>query len=176
MTATSVMSEPLSQEFGELFREHHGLVYRTAYGVTGSIEDAEDIAQTIFLQLLRREFSSSFMKNPRGYLYRAAVNLSLTLVRLRARRMATTDIEDVADSMAAQASSQTEEYHRKLYEEIAKLPNRAAEMLILRYQHGYSGAEIAKMLGTSRSVVEVTLFRARARLKKILTAAPGAEL
>jgi DNA helicase-2/ATP-dependent DNA helicase PcrA len=38
-----------------MFQEHYVLVYRTAYGVTGRVEDAEDVVQTIFLRLLQRE-------------------------------------------------------------------------------------------------------------------------
>jgi DNA-directed RNA polymerase specialized sigma24 family protein len=41
-------------------------------------------------------------------------------------------------------------------------------MLILRYEHHYSEAEIARVLGKSRGVVAVTLYRARIRLKKLL--------
>ena len=51
---------------------------------------------------------------------------------------------------------------------MAQLNPRAVEMLILRYEHDYNDAEIAKMLGTSRGAVAVTLYRARARLKKLL--------
>src|SRR5687767_4330831 len=92
----SVIGESFSQEFQELFREHHDLVYRTAYGVTGSVEDAEDVTQTVFLQVLRRELSGGVvMTNARGYFYRAAVNLSLTLLKSRSRRTITTDIETV---------------------------------------------------------------------------------
>jgi DNA-directed RNA polymerase specialized sigma24 family protein len=52
---------------------------------------------------------------------------------------------------------------------------RSIEMLILRYQHHYTEAQIGKLLGTSRGVVAVTLFRARARLKKLLRASSGGE-
>jgi len=48
-------------------------------------------------------------------------------------------------------------------------------MLILRYEHDYTDAEIAGVLGTSRGVVAVTLFRARARLKKLLRASRESE-
>jgi DNA-directed RNA polymerase specialized sigma24 family protein len=41
-------------------------------------------------------------------------------------------------------------------------------MLVLRYEHGFTEVEIGRLLGTSRAVVAVTLFRARARLKKLL--------
>jgi hypothetical protein len=44
-------------------RDHSRLIYRTAYGVTGSVEDAQDILQTIFLRLLRRDLPPLFIQN-----------------------------------------------------------------------------------------------------------------
>jgi len=66
-------SGPLKQEIERIFREHYPLVFRTAYGVTGSPEDAEDVVQTIFLRMLRSDFSLECMRDPKAYLYRAAV-------------------------------------------------------------------------------------------------------
>ena len=178
MQATSVPTiagELFPQEFEEIFQEHYVLVYRTAYGITGRVEDAEDVVQTIFLRLLQRERPRDFVKNPRGYLYRAAVNLSLTIVQTRRRRALTEDSEDLAASLPARVSSRAEELHRKLYEAIAQLKPKAAAIVILRYLHNHSDAEIAKMLGTSRGVIAVTLYRSRAQLKKLLKASPGDE-
>jgi RNA polymerase sigma-70 factor (ECF subfamily) len=158
------------QEFEAIFEEHYVLVYRTAYGITGRVEDAEDVVQTIFLRLLQRERPSDLVKNPKGYLYRAAVNLSLTIVQTRRRRALTEDSEDLAASLPARVSSRAEELHRKLYEAIAQLKPKAAAIVILRYLHNHSDAEIAKMLGTSRGVIAVTLYRSRAHLKKLLGA------
>jgi RNA polymerase sigma factor (sigma-70 family) len=62
---------------------------------------------------------------------------------------------------------------RRLVNAIARLKPRAVEILILHYEHGYSDAEIAQMLGKSRSAVAVTLTRSRQRLKKLLKAASG---
>jgi RNA polymerase sigma factor (sigma-70 family) len=59
---------------------------------------------------------------------------------------------------------------------MAKLSPSAVEILILRYEHNFSDAQIAKMLGKSRGTVAVTLYRARARLKKLLRAAMGDKL
>ena len=173
MVVESVEQQTFSREFEQVFGEHHDIVYRTAYGVTGSVEDAEDVAQTIFLQVLRREISVSSMKNPAGYLYRAAVNLSLTIVRSRARRASVT-VETLA-SVPILTPSRAEEQHRKLYEAIALLPSKMAEILILRYQHDFSDVEIARMLGTSRGVIAVSLYRARARLKNLLVSSSGGE-
>jgi RNA polymerase sigma-70 factor (ECF subfamily) len=51
---------------------------------------------------------------------------------------------------------------------IAELPARAAEMFTLRYVEELGNREIAALIGTSQAVVAVTLFNARAKLKKRL--------
>ena len=42
------------QSLEAIFREHHGAVYRAAYRITGNAADAEDVLQTVFTRLLRR--------------------------------------------------------------------------------------------------------------------------
>src|SRR5688500_7575781 len=156
MQATSVPTMAgnlFPREFEEIFQEHYVLVYRTAYGITGRVEDAEDVVQTIFLRLLQRERPPELVKNPKGYLYRAAVNLSLTIVQTRRRRAQTEDSEDLAAFLPARVpgrrslgeggSSRAEDLHRKLYEAIAQLKPKAAAIVILRYLHNHSDAEIA---------------------------------
>jgi len=66
-----------------------------------------------------------------------------------------------------------QEMHQRLYEAITKLSRRDAEILTLRYIHDTSDAEIAKMLGVSRTVVAVRLFRSRMRLKKLIRRSLG---
>jgi RNA polymerase sigma-70 factor (ECF subfamily) len=159
----------LTSELEDLFREHHTLIYRTAYSVTGSKPDAEDVLQVIFLRLLRRGLPPDLEQNPAGYLYRAAVNLSLDTVRSRKRRNVTDDVERVLVAVPAVVlESSDTDARRSLRDAVAQLKPRVVEILVLRYVHDKTDAEIAKMLGTSRGVIAVTLFRARARLKKLL--------
>ena len=54
MNVSDLISEALDKEFEELFHELYPMAYRTAYGVVGNSQDAEDVAQTIFLKLLRK--------------------------------------------------------------------------------------------------------------------------
>ena len=54
----------------------------------------------------------------------------------------------------------------RLRDALAELNPKAVEILILRHVHGYSDAEIAKLLRTSRGTIAVSLFRTRARLRK----------
>jgi RNA polymerase sigma-70 factor (ECF subfamily) len=160
-------------EFEGLFREHYQLVYRTAYGITGRAEDAEDVLQTVFLRLLRRGSPPEFQRNAKGYLYRAAVNRSLDVLQARQRQVPTDHVFPVQETSAPIDAEPFGVTHRQLSRALSQLQPRAVEILLLRYTHDYSDAEIGKMLGTSRGVIAVTLFRARRRLKKLLTATPN---
>ena len=164
------VSEALAQEFEEIFREHCQFVYRTAYSVTGNRPDAEDVVQNIFLKLLQREFPPDLKQTPRAYLYRAAVNLSLNVVRSRKNQHISGDVESLEATMPDPIADQQDDLQRSLVDAIAQLKPRAVEILILRYTHGYGDAQIARMLGKSRGTVAVTLYRARARLRKLLRA------
>jgi RNA polymerase sigma-70 factor (ECF subfamily) len=165
-----VPAGPLSQEFDQIFREYYQFVYRTAYGITGSSEDAEDVLQTIFFRLLRREFPPDLKRNPKAYLYRAAVNVSLNAVRLRQRHVLTGNAESFEALAETTESESLERLHKRLYDAIAQLDADAAHMIVLRYVHNYSDAEIAQLLGKTRTVIAVRLFRSRARLKKLIRA------
>src|SRR5205809_7288479 len=91
VTVFKVTHTEFTQDFEETFREYAPMIYRTAYSVTRSSQDAEDVVQTLFLGLLRRGLPEGLRDNPRAYLYRSAVNLSLNAVKLRARHVAIAD-------------------------------------------------------------------------------------
>jgi RNA polymerase sigma-70 factor (ECF subfamily) len=165
-----------SQEFEELFREHFQFVYCTAYTVTGSRQDAEDVVQTIFLRLIRREISPALRQSPKAYLYRAAINESLNIVRFRKRHESLKDTGRLESLPVSSVDDSDDELQRSLVDAMAQLNPFSLEILILRYEHNHSDAEIAKMLGKSRGTIAVTLFRARSRLKKLLRAALGDKL
>jgi RNA polymerase sigma-70 factor (ECF subfamily) len=175
VTAPHKSSMVLPEEFEHLYREHAAFVYRTACRITRNSEEAEDILQTIFLRLIRREYPPDLQKHPRAYLYRAAVNAALDAIQLRQNRSAFIDVSRIEATLHSPDSSFQEKIHRELHKAIAELNPAAAEMLILRYMHDYSDAEIAKMLGKSRGVVAVTLYRSRARLKKLIRQSLGDE-
>jgi RNA polymerase sigma-70 factor (ECF subfamily) len=157
-----------------LFEQHHDRVFRTAYRVTGSAADAEDVLQTVFLRLARGQEGADAAQNTEAYLSRAAINASLDLLRSRKRSKAVAmdDVEDTA-SVAEFVSQQNPETHHEdrelrnlIREAVAKLGATAGQMFALRYFEGYGNAEIAGIMNTSPLVVGVTLHRARARLRK----------
>lgn len=156
------------RQLEQMFREHYPMLYRTALGILDNPADADDVPQTIFLRLLRTGLSAEMCKNPAGYLYRAAVNVSLNLVRTRKRSRLTDGVEKLEVAVDSSSTIAKERIHQHLAEAIAELPQDAAHVLILRYVHNYREADIARILGASRSTVAMRLFRARGRLKKLM--------
>jgi RNA polymerase sigma-70 factor, ECF subfamily len=164
--------EALSEEFEELYSQHWQLVYRTAYAITGSRQDAEDVLQSIFVKLLQRGIALELKQPAERYLHRAAVNLSLNVLRARKRQRLVDGVEhlDIPDRQADDPE-RDDDFHERLMDAIAQLKPRAVEILLLHYKHGFSDAQIAKLLGTSRGTMAVTLYRLRARLRRLLRSA-----
>jgi RNA polymerase sigma-70 factor (ECF subfamily) len=160
---------PADESVAHVFSEHAPFVFRTAYGVTGSHEDAEDVLQTVFLRLIRLDVPPDFRANPRAYLYRAALNAAFDVMRSRRRRRLVA-VAELPEIPVTVDESLDEEHHRALYEAIAELKPESAQILVLRYVHNMSDAEIARMLGVSRGTIALRLFRSRARLRKLLSA------
>jgi RNA polymerase sigma-70 factor (ECF subfamily) len=160
------------RELESLFRENYEHVFRTAYRITGSASDAEDVLQTVFLRLIKSSEGIDAAESQKGYLLRAAVNASLDLLRARTRSKSVS-MEDDATPREFESSilNPAEEHEDKemrmlIRQAVARLGERAAAVFTLRYFEGYDNQEIAEMLGTSQMVVAVTLHRARTRLRK----------
>jgi RNA polymerase sigma-70 factor (ECF subfamily) len=158
-----------SDRLGTLYREHYDLVFRTAFRVTGSAVDAEDVLQTVFLRLSRREDDLDLSPSPGAYLRRAAVNAALDVVRGRSRDRSVA-LEDVtlAGAERADALHESREIQDAVRRAVARLNPKSAELFILRYFEGNSNDEIARTLGMSKMVVNVLLHRARIRVRKDL--------
>jgi RNA polymerase sigma-70 factor (ECF subfamily) len=109
--------------------------------------------------------------NPESYLYRAAINGALDLVRRRKSELALDD-PNAAEAVSSSASGSPErqlssrELGDWLRDALAKVAPVEAEMFVLRFVEGRDNREIAEMLGTSRAVVAVRLHQVRAKLRK----------
>jgi RNA polymerase sigma-70 factor, ECF subfamily len=157
-----------ASDIEKAFLENHEMVYRAAFRITGNASDAEDVLQTLFLRLVRREWVPDHVSAWAPYLHRSAVNIALDVVRSRSRQVALGDSELMLEETGPDPDRlhSAEELWKSFTIALAELSPTAAEMFILRYVEGYKVREIAGMLNTSKSAVAVTLFRARSRLRK----------
>jgi len=152
--------------------EYGQMVQRSARRITGNDYDADDVAQTIFIRLLHRGYFEGIRQNPGGYLRRAAMRESISLLRARKRRQmgqipkpkdAGTEFTDNNRRPDTQF-----ELDARLNSALEQLEPAAVEMLIMHFRDGLSDAEIAREFNMKRGTVASMLSRNRARLEEIL--------
>lgn len=172
LTDQQTLPQP-SGELERIFREHHGQVFGTAYRVTGSAQDAEDVLQTVFLRLLRRQGELDLSPSPGSYLHRAAVNASLDLLKSRARS-GSIPLDELPEPTAEGGDATPErrqrdrEIRRSLRQAILSLGPKGAEVFTMRFLDDTPNREIAKTLGMTATAVGVALHRARNQVKQEL--------
>jgi RNA polymerase sigma-70 factor (ECF subfamily) len=152
-------------DLDEVFRRDYRLVVGVAARVLGSRDQAEDVAQDVFLAFGR---SSVPAGEARGWLSVAAAHTALNMLRSGRRRTsreeavaATGDavVSDVAEAVV------TLDERSRVRAQLARLPRRQAVALVLRHS-GLSYAEVAAALGLSPTSVGTTVRRAESALRK----------
>ena len=154
-----------------VFRENYTMVFRAAYRIAGNATDAEDVLQTVFLRLLKREAGAEPIDNMGSFLHRAAINAALDLVRSRQniRNVPLDEMEPIlADSPRnapdrAHGAGETLHWLRGA---LGRLNPRIAQMFVLRFFEGMENPEIARLLNTTPGTVAVTISRTRDRLQQ----------
>ena len=129
-------------------------MFRAAYRITGNASDAEDVLQTVFLRMVKRDPAAEPVGNMASFLHRAAVNAALDLMRTRQniRNIPLDELEPVLAEPAhrsperAQARREIRDWLRGA---LARLNPRIAQMFTLRFFEGKDNPEIAQILNTT---------------------------
>ena len=158
--------------FESLFAAEYATVVAIAFRVLADAHEAEDIAQDVFCQFYRQH--SPDVPWAGAWLHRAAVNTALNHIRCTKRRTWRERREAVerdrfgqgmALSLDPQAAVESTERAREVRAALARLPQKSARVLVLRYS-GLSYAEVAAALGVGVGQVGTLLRRAEAALRK----------
>jgi len=156
----------------ELYQRHRTPVFRFAYRLLGSVEQAEDITHDCFLSLIRKpENFNPARASLRTYLLAAARNLALKHFRRGGQETALYDqVEEPRTPVREQPLGRLleQELALKVKEAILSLPTLQREALILFEYEDLTLNEIASVVGTDVGAVKARLFRARERLRTIL--------
>ncbi len=134
---------------------------RTAYLLTGSLHEAEDLVQGALLRMMRRWAS---IDEPLAYARRTILNLYLKGLRRRTRELLTALLPD---RPAREGSDRVAE-RSTLWPALRELPPRTRAVIVLRYWLDLSEAETAATLGCSIGTVKSTASRGLARLRELL--------
>ena len=137
-----------------LVRRHQGVAFGVAYRLLGSAEDAEDIAQEAFVQVLTRLHTLQDPAAFVGWLRRVTVNLCLD----RQRRSARVRLESLEPALALpdpgcgpEAATLIAERWRELERELAALPAPYRLTVVLRDVEGLAYQEVTALLGSRSS-------------------------
>ena len=150
----------------EVFRTTYPRVVGVAARVLGSREEAEDVAQEVFLEFAR---SSVPVTAAPGWLSVAAAHTALNHLRSSRRRAFRDEAAGRGDSSAPDVAEtiETLDERRRVRLALGRLPRRQAVALVLRHS-GLSYAEVAEALHLSPGSVGTTVRRAEAALRKEL--------
>ena len=155
--------------FEEFFARYRNPIYRTAYGLTGDRQAAEEILQDTFARAYRHRHTFHDGVSPLPWLHRVSLNLCYS--RLSRRRLDATPIDETAEHtvpddrpLPAERAEQSE-LRQIVREGIAALPEKHQSVVVLYYLHRLSLQETAQVLGIQLGTVKSRLHYALRSLR-----------
>lgn len=138
---------------------------RKAERILQNREDAQDVVQTLFVDLLQTQTTEIDL----AYLYRAVTNRCLNMLRDRTTRARLLQRHDVALRGPVRTDCEERTIDLDLLTKLtAELDQEHAEVLVCHYFDDMAQAEIAELLGVSRKTVGIRLGRIRAAVARLI--------
>lgn len=158
-----------AKAYAVLVKEHQKMIHAVAFRMTGSLADAEDLAQETFLRAFRQLGSFRAESKFSTWLCQIAVNLSLNW---RARENRRTDVHSKwAENVVSEDDSRggfPDELSRRVQNALGKLPAKQRAAIVLTVYENQSHAEAAKNLNCTEATISWRVFAARQKLKRLL--------
>ena len=166
--------------FKELVTQNQSRVLNTCYRFVNNREDAEDIAQEVFIEVYHSISSFRGEAKLTTWIYRIAVNVSIDVKRSKSRKRqimienVLEDSENFLEKTYQDKGPQPDQLLelKDLNEQIEKalttLPSRQRVAFVLRHFHDRSMEEIANILDCKAGTVRSHIFRAINKLKNEL--------
>jgi RNA polymerase sigma-70 factor, ECF subfamily len=161
------------EAFDVLVERYQRQVYRLCYRFVNNHEDANDLAQDVFLKAYKSiggfRGDSSFST----WLYRIAVNTCLNL--RSARRPETAELPEGLADGAPSASERLERNDEaaRVRAAVRRLPEKQRATLILKIYHDLTHEEVAAVLGSTVGTVKANLFHALGNLRRLMAGKAG---
>lgn len=147
-------------------------VYRVAINYSKNVQDAGDAVQNAFLKLIKTDMVFSDEEHIRRWLIKVTINECKSVWR-RLNRHSVSSLDELYDNGYEPHTASQNEYNmadraRELWDAVMHLPAKYSIVIHLYYYEGYSVDEISKMVGISKSNVQIRLMRGRTTLKESL--------
>ena len=150
-------------KFEQLYLEYKGLMFHVAYEILHNEQDAEDAVHQAFVKIAEniKKIDDPICPKTHSYVVTIVENKAIDQYRKQQKHQTVELIDDIQGTKAHY------EGDNDLTKCILKLPARYREMILLRYQPGYSVREIAGMMGISLPAAIKLDQRAKQKLKKL---------
>ena len=154
-----------------LVEKHQDLVYTIVHRIISSAEEAEEVAQDVFVKAYSKLPGFKGEAKFSTWLYRIAYNTAVSHTRKRKIEFLAMDEEVIGNHSEEDVQQEvmglsTEEQNKLIKKALAILPRTDSLMITLFYYHGKDIEEISEIVGLTQSNVKVKLFRIRKRLFK----------
>lgn len=152
-------------KFEWIYERYLGLMYYVADKILHNRQDAEDAVQQAFVSIAEniKTISDPKSSKTRSYVVLIVENKSIDIIRYR-KRFTAAGFEETERGLDF-----PDEGALDLAALIGRLPAHYREILLLRYDNGYSKREIARLLGITPGNAEKRLYRAKMYLQKLMT-------
>ena len=139
--------------------EYADMVYRIALTRCGTIENAEDIFQEVFMRFSEKMPKFDCEEHEKAWFIRVTINLTKNMKNAAWNKK-------VVRLDECLAFSTNEE--NKVFSVVCELPQNYRTVIYLIYYEGYKVREISKLMSKSEGTIKTWLFRAREILKEKL--------
>lgn len=157
-----------NSDFKKRFLPFHSLVYRVAHAILENRDDAEDIAQEVYIKLWEQREKLTDIRSDEAFVITLTKHLSIDLQRTNRRKSASTieNGEIAGESQEQQIDARDELLN--LRKCLKTLPEAQQKAIRLRHFADMSITEIARQTQQSEVNVRQLLSRARRTMKEIL--------
>ena len=158
--------------FEALVRQHQRMIHSLTFRMTGSLADAEDLAQETFLRAYAQIGTFRGTAKFSTWLYRIAVNTCLNWRQSEARRFrlqANCAEEFSVQHLNWETAPAENQASQQVQSALLKLPAKQRAAIVLTIYDGLNHAEAAQVLGCSETTVSWRVFAARRKLKRWLS-------
>ena len=155
---------------GDLYLRHSQRVYSLCLRMTRNVDEAEDLTQEVFIQLLRKIGSFRGDSHFSTWLYRLTVNQVLMHFRRTKRRKEAPEETQLAAAIGRNSTTAAVPVvdRMTLNAALAQLPPGCRAVFVLFSVEGYKHEEIASLFGCSVGNSKSQLHKARKKLKRLL--------
>ncbi|MEN8157599.1 MAG: sigma-70 family RNA polymerase sigma factor [Bacteroidota bacterium] len=160
-----------SSEFKLLVMPYSDRIFRMAYRLMGSREEAEDIAQEVYLKLWGMRGELEKYRSIEALSIRITRNLCLDYLRRRKTNQEAMKYERIKGSGFSETPAESLERKEEaevIHTLIAALPEPQRSLIHLRHLEGKEYEEIAEMVNMNVNAIRVSISRARKQMREML--------